>query len=80
MPLRKKPRPVGACSVCRSPTDRHEALNHRCERVVYGRRCAGTYHSDLSDVWDECEACGGTGRVGTQECSACGGFGWHLFG
>jgi DnaJ-class molecular chaperone len=75
----KKPKPAGACNVCRAPTELHEALNHRCDAVINGRRCYGTYHSDLSLIWDECQSCNGSGKVGTQRCSACAGFGWTLF-
>jgi len=75
----KKPKPAGACSVCRAPTALHETLNHRCDSMVNGRRCYGTYHSDLSLIWDECQSCNGTGTVGTRICTECGGFGWRLF-
>ena len=75
----KKPKPLGACSVCHTPTDHHEALNQRCQRIVYGRRCPGTFKSDLSYVWDECESCKGVGKVGTQVCAECSGFGWRLY-
>ena len=75
----KKPKPAGACSVCRAPTDLREMLNQRCRATLNGRRCYGTYHSDLSLVWDECQSCNGTGKVGTQVCSECAGYGWKLF-
>jgi DnaJ-class molecular chaperone len=75
----KKPKPAGACNVCRAPTELHETLNHRCDSVLNGRRCYGTYHSDLSLIWDECQSCNGSGKVGTRPCSACAGFGWTLF-
>jgi len=76
----KKPKPLGVCNVCHALTNLHEALNHRCVKVVNGRRCYGTYKSALTDLWDACESCEGTGRVGTQDCTACGGFGWTLYG
>lgn len=75
----KKSKPLGACSVCHAPTNVHEALNHRCDKVVHGRRCYGTYKSALTFLWDRCESCEGTGKVGPQECTACGGFGWILY-
>jgi hypothetical protein len=76
----KKRKPVGACTICRAPTDHREMLNQRCRRIVYGRRCAGTFKSDLSTIWDECGSCEGIGKVGTQLCTECGGFGWRLYG
>jgi len=36
----KKDKPTGACNVCQAPDNRREALNHRCDKVVTGRRCA----------------------------------------
>jgi DnaJ-class molecular chaperone len=75
----KKPKPAGACTVCRAPTALHESLNSRCSSMVGGRRCAGVYMSNLSYIWDECESCRGTGKVGTRVCAECSGFGWKLF-
>jgi DnaJ-class molecular chaperone len=75
----KKPKPAGACTVCRAPTELHESLNNRCRSTLNGRRCYGVYKSDLSYIWDECESCNGSGMVGTQVCTECGGFGWRLF-
>jgi hypothetical protein len=72
-------KPLGACSVCGALTNRHELLNHRCDKVVYGRRCYGTYKSSVTFLWDECEGCGGTGVVGTEVCGACEGFGWRRY-
>jgi DnaJ-class molecular chaperone len=76
----KKPKPAGACSVCGALTDQHTALNHRCDKVVNGRRCSGTYKSAMTFLWDPCEACESTGQVGSQPCSACAGFGWTMYG
>jgi len=76
----KKPKPAGACSVCRAPVALHETLNSRCGSTVNGRRCYGLYKSDLSHIWDECESCHGVGKVGTEVCAECAGFGWKLFG
>jgi DnaJ-class molecular chaperone len=45
---------------------------------VNGRRCAGIYHSNLSFVWDKCQACKATGHIGRQVCGECNGMGWHL--
>ena len=75
----KKPKPLGACNVCNALTDQHEQLNHRCDKVVNGRRCYGTYKSAITFLWDECETCEGAGVVGTQKCTACDGFGWRLY-
>jgi len=76
----KKAKPSGACNVCGGLTGRHEYLNHRCDRVVNGRRCSGTFKSAITYLWDQCESCEATGRVGTHECSACAGFGWKMYG
>ena len=78
MPRFKKPKPLAACSECRAITDLLVHVNHRCSRVVNGRRCPGIYHSDLSFVWDQCQGCDATGRVGSQVCVECAGMGWHL--
>jgi hypothetical protein len=77
--LTKKPKPSGVCSVCQASSSRREALNHRCDRVVNGRRCAGTMASSVHALWDECESCRATGKVGTLACSACAAFGWKLY-
>ena len=73
-------KPLAACNVCHTLTNLHEALNHRCSKVVNGRRCYGTFKSALTYLWDACESCESTGKVGTQVCSECGGFGWKLYG
>ncbi len=65
--------------MCHALTDLHEVLNHRCDKVVTGRRCYGTYKSALTYLWDQCETCDGTGKVGPQKCTACDGFGWILY-
>ncbi len=74
----RRPKPLAACSECRAITDLHEQVNHRCNALVNGRRCPGIYHSDLSFVWDKCQGCDATGRVGSQVCVECAGMGWHL--
>lgn len=79
MDLAKKPKPSGTCNLCNAPTDRREALNHRCSLVVNGRRCSGTVKSAVNALWDECESCHATGRVGTEECAECKGFGWKIY-
>jgi hypothetical protein len=76
----KMPKPLAACNVCHALTNQHELVNHRCDKVVYGRRCYGTYKSALTYLWDACEGCDSTGKVGTQVCTACGGFGWKMYG
>jgi len=75
----KKPKPLGACNVCHALTNQHEALNHRCNEVGGGRRCYGTYKSAITYLWDPCESCEATGKVGSQECTACRGFGWTMY-
>lgn len=80
MRLSKLPHPLAVCSVCGAMTNEHESLNHRCDRTVTGRRCYGTYKSGVSHLWDQCESCEATGKVGSQVCSACNGFGWNLYG
>jgi len=77
---KKKPKPIGACSVCHALTDQHINVNHRCDQAVNGRRCYGTFKSAITFLWDQCESCEGTGKVGTQACSACASFGWKLYG
>jgi hypothetical protein len=54
MDLKKRDKPLGVCGVCQAPTNRREALNHRCDAVVNGRRCAGTNKSAVNNLWDEC--------------------------
>jgi hypothetical protein len=75
----KKDKPTGACSVCQAPDNRRETLNHRCDKVVTGRRCAGVVRSARNALWDECESCRATGKVGVLPCRECGGFGWKLY-
>ena len=72
--------PVAVCNVCHALTNMHESLNHRCDKVVTGRRCAGTYKSGISFLWDACSGCEATGKVGSQTCSECAGYGWILYG
>ena len=80
MRLGKKAKPFAACSVCQALTSQRGDLNHRCGKVVNGRRCWGTYKSAVTFLWDPCESCEATGRVGTQVCGECAGFGWKLYG
>jgi hypothetical protein len=79
MEVRAKDKPLGVCSVCHALTDRHEYLNQRCRESFQGRRCYGTFKSGVSALWDRCEGCHGTGKVGTQRCGECAGFGWKLY-
>ena len=74
----KKAKPAGACSVCYALTNMREFLNHRCDKVVTGRRCYGVYKSSLTYVWDMCDTCEGYGGVGSEACRSCEGFGWRL--
>ncbi len=80
MRLSKLPHPLAVCSVCQALSNVHESLNHRCDRVVTGRRCAGTYKSGMAYLWDPCESCEATGKVGPQTCTECNGYGWRLYG
>jgi hypothetical protein len=79
MNLSKKDKPTGVCTVCQSANSRREALNHRCDKVVTGRRCAGVVKSAVNTLWDECESCRATGKVGLLPCRECAGFGWRLY-
>ena len=74
------PKPLAACDVCHALTNVHEFVNHRCDKVVNGRRCYGHYKSSLGMLWDRCESCNGTGRIGSMTCTGCQGFGWLLYG
>lgn len=76
----KKPKPLAVCNVCGTFTGELTEVNHRCGKVVYGRRCSGMFKSSLGLVWDECQPCNTTGKVGTQTCSECSGWGWRLLG
>ena len=75
----KKAKPFACCDVCGALTNTREFINHRCDKVVNGRRCYGHYKSGVTYLWDECEGCEGTGMVGPQVCSACAGFGWRRY-
>ena len=78
MPRLKKSKPLAVCTVCGAYTDGHAYVNSRCNKVVTGRRCAGVFKSGLGQVWIECNACKGYGRLGSIDCSECRGFGWKL--
>jgi hypothetical protein len=80
VPHFKKSKPLAVCDVCGAFTGEHQDLNHRCARALHGRRCSGTFKSDLGLVWDECQACSATGEVGSETCDECSGWGWHLMG
>ena len=75
----KKPKPSGVCSVCQAAYNRHEALNHRCEKIVSSRRCSGIVKSAVNTLWDECESCRATGKLGVLPCRDCAGFGWKIY-
>lgn len=79
MNLSKKPKPSGACGACQAAYDKREALNHRCDKVVSGRRCAGIVKSAVHTLWDECESCRATGKLGVLPCRECDGFGWRIY-
>ena len=76
----KNAKPFGCCDVCGALTNVRELINHRCDKVVNGRRCYGHYKSSITFLWDQCESCEATGFVGPQVCAACGGFGWLKYG
>jgi hypothetical protein len=78
--LDKQPKPLGVCSVCRALTNEKVYLNHRCSQTLHGRRCSGMFKSALTVLWDQCESCGATGKVGSQSCSGCLAFGWKMYG
>ena len=75
-----KSKPLAVCTVCRALIDPKQRVNQRCGETVHGRRCAGTFRSDLSFVWDPCRACESTGFLGSLACRDCAGHGWRLFG
>jgi hypothetical protein len=77
--LTKKDKPRGVCSVCNRPDSRRESLNHRCDQVVSGRRCAGIVKSAVHTLWDECESCHASGKLGVLPCRECAGFGWKAY-
>jgi hypothetical protein len=79
MVVSKLPKPGGVCNVCQALTNRREALNHRCDRTVNGRRCSGNVKSAVHVLWDECDSCHATGAIGSQKCTECEGFGWRLY-
>jgi hypothetical protein len=79
MDLSKKPKPSGVCNVCQAAYNRHEALNHRCEKVGGGKRCSGVVKSAVNTLWDECESCRATGKLGVLPCRDCAGFGWKIY-
>jgi hypothetical protein len=76
----KKEKPLAVCSVCHALSNEHAHLNHRCNEIVNNRRCYGIYKSGLTFLWDACEGCDSTGRVGTQVCTECHGYGWRMYG
>ena len=77
--VEKLRKPLGVCSVCQALTNLHEDLNHRCHGRFNGRPCYGTFKSGVSALWDPCDACHSTGRVGSESCRECAGFGWRLY-
>ena len=75
----KLPHPLAVCDVCHAFTNLHEAVNHRCDKAVTGRRCYGHFKSGIGHLWDACDSCNATGKVGSEPCAACGGWGWTLY-
>ena len=80
MPRFKKPKPLAICNVCGVFTGELRDLNHRCFRTFHGRRCSGTFKSNLGLVWEECQGCSAAGEVGSEVCVECSGWGWRLIG
>ena len=80
MPRFKKPKPLAVCDVCGAFAGEHMDVNHRCSTTRYGRRCSGTFKSNLGQVWEECQGCYATGTVGSETCVECSGWGWRLVG
>lgn len=74
----KKSKPLAVCTVCGAFSGERLDINNRCTKALYGRRCSGTLKSSLGRVWDECQACFATGKVGSETCVECSGWGWHL--
>ena len=75
----KLPKPSGVCSVCSALSRERRQVNQRCDGMLNGRRCYGTFKIATSRLWDQCESCGATGKVGSQACSACLAFGWKMY-
>lgn len=76
----KKTKPLAVCEVCGAFTGERGDVNHRCGHLLYGKRCSGTFKSNLGHVWEECQGCGATGKVGSENCVECSGWGWRLIG
>ena len=77
--LDKLHKPLAVCSVCSALSNAHEQLNQRCHGTFNGRRCYGVMRSGVSALWDECESCHATGKVGPLPCRECESFGWKLY-
>ena len=77
--VEKLHKPLAVCQVCHALSNAHEDLNQRCRGTFNGRRCYGVMKSGVSALWDECESCHATGRVGSVSCTECKGFGWRLY-
>jgi len=75
----KLPKPSGVCSVCSALSSERRQLNQRCLGMFNGRRCYGQYKIATSRLWDQCESCGATRKVGSQVCSVCLAFGWKMY-
>jgi hypothetical protein len=75
----KLPKPSSVCSVCAALSSERRHLNQRCTGMFGGRRCYGISKIATGRLWDQCESCGATGRVGSQVCGACLAFGWKMY-
>jgi DnaJ-class molecular chaperone len=75
----RKAKPLAVCSVCQGLTDQRANLSQRCNHVINGRRCFGTFKSAITFLWDQCESCEGTGTIARRACTVCAGFGWKLY-
>ena len=78
MTLRKRGRPVAACTICRRFEYQVQNIHGRCSAQDGNKRCRGVFASsmDLGD-WRECGDCAATGRHSEAECSSCNGSGWR---
>ena len=75
----KLPKPSGVCSVCSALSSERRSLNQRCPGMFNGRRCSGIMKIATGRVWDQCESCGATGKVGSQLCIPCLALGWKMY-
>ena len=75
----KKPKPLGASAAHHTSSDKHEMQNQHCHRVACGRRRAGAFKSDLSNITNERASAEEIGQGGTQDGPECDGFGGRWY-